>query len=57
MTLKNQNSISRFAGKGASSVQVRPRPRAEKAVASAVILHPTFWGVNKLRPLNFNARN
>jgi hypothetical protein len=57
MTLKNQNSISRFAGKGVSSGNVQPRPRAEKAVASAIILHPTFWGVNKLRPLNFNARN
>jgi hypothetical protein len=42
----------------------QPRPQGlwadlvlEKAVASADILHPTFWGVNKLRPLNFNARN
>ena len=27
------------------------------ALASATILHPKFWGVNKLKPLNFNARN
>ena len=38
------------------------RPRGpgnedEKALASATILHPKFWGVNKLKPLNFNARN
>jgi hypothetical protein len=28
-----------------------------RALASATILHPKFWGVNKLKPLNFNARN
>jgi hypothetical protein len=42
----------------------QPRPQGlwadfvlEKALASADILHPKFWGVNKLRPHNFNARN
>jgi hypothetical protein len=45
---------------------IPPRPQGlraaevragEGAGASAGILHPKFWGVNKLRPLNFNARN
>jgi hypothetical protein len=31
--------------------------RAEKALASARILHHQICGVKKLRPLNFNARN
>jgi hypothetical protein len=38
--------------------QLRPQGlRAEKALASARILHRKFCGVNKIRPLNFNARN